>query len=270
MTEDVQSLRLAIAQTGFGSGAPEANLAGMADLAARAAGEGARLLVFPELVVAGYGPDARPAERAEPYDGPSFRYLSEVAGRLGVALCYGYAERAGEAVYDSAALIGPDGRLLANHRKTHLYGDYERSVFSAGESPATLTELEGFRVALLVCYEVEFPEMVRPLALAGAELVLVPTATDELPNGENFVRTVVGARATENNLFVAYANHCGRDGAYRFIGHSMIAGPQAAILALAGSGETLLTAEIGRSALDEGRRRLPYLSDRRAELYRRD
>ena len=89
----------------------------------------------------------------------------------------GYPERGGDgAIYNAACLIGRDGRRLANYRKCHLFGDLDRRMFRAGASTPAVVELDGIRVGLLICYDVEFPESVRLLALAGADLVAVPTA----------------------------------------------------------------------------------------------
>lgn len=261
------SLRIAVAQTALPAGDLESNRTALAALAAEAAAKGAQLLVAPELVTTGYGLGETLRDLAEPAEGPSFRALSAAAREHGIAVCYGYPERGNDGLYNSAALIGADGRLLANHRKTHLFGDYERGVFEPGKRAVSLAEVGGFTVALLICYEVEYPELVRAAVLAGADLVIVPTATASYSTPSRFSQMVVAARATENNCFVAYANHAGDDGRFRYNGESLIAGPMTDIYALAGAEPELLIADLDKARAAEAAAAVPYLRDRRPELY---
>lgn len=265
MSDD--AFTLAVAQTCLSPGDTAANLTAMRALAGQAAARGADLILFPELAPTCYGVGAALRDLAEPADGPSFAHLSEAARDHRIAVCYGYAERDGAVLYNSAALIGADGRLLANHRKSHLFGDYERGLFARGTAPVTTATVAGLKVALLICYEVEFPELVRAAALAGAELIAVPTATASYDSASRFSEMVIAARATENNVFVAYANHCGSDGDYDYMGKSIIAGPLTDIYALAGAEPALLIARLDRARLAEGEARVPYRRDRRPELY---
>ncbi len=153
---------------------------------------------------------------------------------------------------------------LANYRKTHLWGEMERAVFTPGSTPFVLAEVHGIRVGLLICYDMEFPEMVRGLAVHGADLVAVPTA-----NGHPYAfvpETLVRARAYENQMFVAYANRCGVEGDLHHTGLSCIAGPDGGVLARAGAGEDYVSAQIDpalRGHLNS------FLRDRRPELYGR-
>lgn len=258
---------LAVAQTRLSPGDIETNLAAMSARAGQAAMAGADLIVFPELAPSCYGVGAALRDLAEPVDGPGSARLARAAREHGIAVCYGYAERDGAALYNSAALIGADGALLANHRKSHLFGDYERGLFRHGTTPLTIASVAGLKIALLICYEVEFPEMARAAALAGAELIAVPTATASYGSASRFSEMVIAARATENNVFVAYANHCGSDGHYDYMGKSIIAGPLTDIYALAGAEPELLIARLDRARLAEGEARVPYRHDRRPALY---
>ena len=155
---------------------------------------------------------------------------------------------------------------MANYRKTHLYGAEEKRLFQPGDS-LVLAELEGWKVGILICYDVEFPEAVRTLVMAGAELIAVPTALIE--PFDIVSRTLIPARAFENQVYVAYAGMCGREGNLGYCGLSCIVGPDGKDLARAGSDPSLLFAEIDPSAISKGRQTNPYLSDRRAELYGR-
>jgi predicted amidohydrolase len=138
-------------------------------------------------------------------------------------------------------------------------------MFRAGESLPAVIELDGIRVGLLICYDVEFPETVRLLALQGVDLVAVPTALME--PFEVVVRTIVPARAVENQVFLAYANRCGREGNLRYCGLSCVVGPDGADLVRAGRGEELVFADLHLDSLRAARMLSPYLRDRRPELY---
>ena len=113
------------------------------------------------------------AERAEARDGASAQAIAELARRHDIAILYGYPERAHGNIYNSVQLIDRDGSRLANYRKTHLFGDIDKDAFSAGSDETVLADLEGWRIGFLICYDVEFPENMRRLALAGADFVAV-------------------------------------------------------------------------------------------------
>ncbi|MDI5964732.1 carbon-nitrogen hydrolase family protein [Streptantibioticus silvisoli] len=235
------------------------------EAAGRAAAGGAGLLAAAEMYLTGYAVDA-PAAVAEPADGPGARRVAAIAARHGIAVVYGYPERDGDAVYNSAQLIGPDGTRLANYRKTHLFGDFESAHFRPGDTPVVQAELGGLTVGLLICYDVEFPEAVRAHALAGTDLLLVPTA---LMRPYDFVPlTLVPARAYESQLYVAYANRCGPEGEFDFTGLSCLSAPDGVTRARAGAGPDLVFGDADPALLAASRTELPYLRDRRAPLYR--
>ncbi|SHN28681.1 carbon-nitrogen hydrolase family protein [Actinacidiphila paucisporea] len=250
-------MRIAIAQgcrPGFGA---------LAASAAQAASLGARLLITPELSLTGYllGP------RAQAWEGEqTARRVGEIAAEHRLAVVYGVPERDGDGVHNTARLIGPDGAVLAAYRKTHLYGDQERATFTPGGQPVVQADLDGLRIGLLICYDVEFPETVRAHALAGTDLLAVPTA---LMRPYEFVpRVLVPARAYENGLHIAYANRCGPEGAYDFAGLSCLAGPDGEVRARAGAAPELLVADVDPALADAARADTPYLTDRRPDLYR--
>lgn len=252
---------------------PAANLDRLASAARTAAARGARLLVAPEMHLTGYAVGPEAVERlAEPADGPSAERAAAIARATGVALAYGYPERAEGGVYNAALLIDRDGRRLG-HRKAHLFGDLDRGMFAPGPGPkpgsetSPLLDLDGLRLGLLICYDVEFSEAARALALAGADLLVVPTALME-PH-EAVARLVVPARAFENGLFVAYANRCGREGDLAYIGQSCVIGPDGADITRAGRDPALVLADLDPAALRAARAANPYLEDRRPDLYGR-
>jgi predicted amidohydrolase len=258
-------MRLAVYQGPGASGDMPANLATLRRIALEAANEEARLVVFPELFVTGYNLGPRLRDLAEPVDGPSLRAIG-AAKEADIALLSGFCERAGERLFNSAVLVERDGSPRAVHRKCHLYGSVESALFTPGEA-LTLADLDGLRLGILICYDVEFPEAVRALALAGAELIAVPTTLmvpcDVVP------RTLVPARAAENQVFLAYANRTGVEGELRYVGQSRIVGPDGTVLARAGRDEErLLIADLDPAAIIRARSEHCYLADRRSDLYR--
>jgi predicted amidohydrolase len=254
------SLRIALAQ-GCAPGLDALDAA-----AAQAAQRGARLLITPELSLSGYvlGPQA--AALAEEADGPAARQVLRIAARHGVVVAYGHLERAGGAVHNAVSLVGPDGTLLATYRKTHLYGDQERAAFTPGTEQVVQADLDGVRIGLLVCYDIEFPETAREHALAGTDLLAVPTAL--MRPYEAVPRLLVPARAYENGLHIAYANRCGQEGDLDFAGLSCLAGPDGEVRARAGATPGLLVADVDPQANAAARKDSPYLTDRRPDLYR--
>ncbi|MEB3331082.1 MAG: carbon-nitrogen hydrolase family protein [Synechococcaceae cyanobacterium] len=292
-----RGLRLGIWQGSGTAATPEAvqeNLERLEQVSALAAGQGVQLLAFPELYLSGYivTPELACA-LAEPVDGPSLQRVAAAARRHGLAIACPYPERAvvagEERLYDAIALFDGDGTLLRNYRKTHLWGPDERRCWTPGylhpeEGPAlTVQPVNGFGVGLLNCYEAEFPELSRRLALEGAQLVLIPTAADAwaiLSTGErtdrpypDVSRSLIPAHAIHNHCFVAYANRCGVETVNgrtmaAYLGNSIVAGPHGDVLVAARPEATLLVADCLPSDYGPfhpaGTR---YLDDRRPELY---
>ncbi|MFJ8647844.1 carbon-nitrogen hydrolase family protein [Streptomyces sp. NPDC093546] len=258
-------LRTALLQSSGQPGDVAANLKVLDEAAARAAATGAGLLVAPEMFLTGYAIGDGVARLAEPADGEGADAIADLAVRHGVAVAYGYPERDGEKVYNSAQLIGPDGTRLLSYRKTHLYGGFESDSFTPGDQPVVQTELGGLRVGLMICYDVEFPENVRAHALAGTDLLLVPTAL--MHPAEVVAESVVPVRAFENQLYIAYANRIGQEGDFEFVGLSALAGPDGTARARAGRAEELVTGDADPELLRASREANPYLRDRRPGLY---
>lgn len=237
-------MRIAALQMQAAAGDPAANLARIERAADEAAEKGAAILVAPELAVTGYGAGDAITRLAEPADGPTARSLAAIARKAGIAIVAGFAERAGDTTYNSALFVDGAG-TAAVYRKSHLYGDYERALFRPERPTAGIIEFRGLKLGLLICYDVEFPENVRRLAKAGVEAVLVPTA---LPAGDHaalIAQKMIPVRAFENQIFVAYVNHCGADERFAYAGLSGIAAPDGTLLAKAGAQkEALLLAKV--------------------------
>lgn len=215
------------------------------------------LVICPELFLSGYNVGNRIRELAEPRDGAFSQAASALARKRRTALVYGYPEAADNAIYNAAVCIDAAGTVIGHHRKLRLPNEFERSYFSPGNA-YTLFNLNGWSVAILVCYDVEFPEAVRACAARGAQLVVAPTA---LKTEWAFVaRNMVPTRAFENGLFVAYANYCGTEGTFEYLGESCFVSPKGTITA-GGPAEALVTAELDATEIEAARRTLAYLDD---------
>lgn len=255
-------MRIAALQMHAIAGDAEANIERIAAAAADAAAGGARLLVVPELAVPGYGAGEMAFGRlASPATGDVATRLGAIARDNALAIVAGFAEQDGTHVYNSALFTDGIG-TNAVYRKSHLYGDYERAAFRTAAPASVMVELGGIRLGMLICYDVEFPENVRRLALAGADLVLVPTALPKGSSGTFIANHMIQVRAFENQVFVAYINHCGADDHFTYAGLSRIAAPDGKLLAEApAEGETLLFAEIRPEDYAKSRAENTYLID---------
>lgn len=255
-------MRIAALQMHAIAGDGEANLQRIAAAAVDAASAGAKLLIVPELAVTGYGAGEDALTRlASPATGDVPARLSAIAKDNKLAIVAGFAEQEGTLIYNSALFTDGIG-TNAVYRKSHLYGDYERNVFRPGIPASVLVELGGIRLGMLICYDVEFPENVRRLVLAGADLVVVPTALPKGSSGTFIASHMIQVRAFENQVFVAYVDHCGADDRFTYAGFSRIAAPDGTLLAEApAEGETLLFAEIRPEDYAKSRTENTYLAD---------
>lgn len=260
-------MRIALWQTSPVPADPAVGLERLETAAAAASEAGAALLVTPEMVLTGYAIGAaRAREHARPRGGEYHERVAAIARNNDIAIAFGYPEDHNGEIRNAAALIAAEGVTLADYAKTHLFGAIDHSQFTPGEALSPVVELEGWRVALAICYDIEFPEVARSLALGGADLILVPTA--DMEPYSSVPMKMVPTRAEENGVFVAYANYCGAEGDIRYCALSCVAGPDGADMARAGRGEELLVADLDRGAIARRHRAIHYLADRRPELYR--
>lgn len=258
-------LTLALWQTPYAATPAEA-LQRLEAAAAQAREQGADLLLTPEMALTGYAIGAgRVAALAEAADGPLAQAVAAIARRQRIAIAYGYPERQPDGrPFNAAQFIDADGVRRMNYRKTHLYGDLDRTQFSAGDRAAQVFEWMGWRLGLLICYDVEFPEAVRGLALQGADVVLVPTAN--MVPFDDVQRLLLPARALENSLFLAYANACGTEDRLAYNGLSCVLGPDGHALARAEAGSALLPATLDTAARQRAQAHSQQ-PGRRADLY---
>lgn len=263
------STAVAVAQ--FAPGDDEAvNLDGIHRLAHEAAARGARLVVFPEYssyFTPTMGDDW--VEHAQALDGPFVRALAEIATGLGTHLIAGMIETVpGEArrVSNTLVAVDPAGEIVARYRKMHLYdafGTRESDRIVAGpvwtRDAAPTFPFAGFTVGLQTCYDVRFPEVTRALVEAGADLIVLPSEWVRGPLKEHHWRTLVTARAIENTVYVAAADHAPPVGA----GNSMVVDPMGVELVTVGESTDVGVAWISPARIAEVRRVNPALQLRR-------
>jgi 5-aminopentanamidase len=255
-------MKLAAYQGSGTSGAPVANLELMAEQAQLAADLGAELLIFPELFLSGYNIGDSAWKLAEPVNGSSLKRAREIARTHHIALVFGYPERSGLEVYNSSVLIDSAGMQVSNYRKMHLFGPEEKRLFTSGDQ-FVLHEMNGWQLGLLICFDIEFPESARALALQGAQLLVIPTAITDTRIAE----ITIPARALENQLFIAYINRTGTEDDLTYSGKSCIVGPDGTVLACADESPKLLFLDLDQLAIQRERSRFSYLQERRFDCY---
>jgi len=239
----------------------------------QAADKGANLIILPEVFHAPYEP-AGFIKYAETFPGPSTEMLSRAAVRHNVCLVGGSIIECDEEgrLYNSSFTFGPGGELLGRHRKVHLFdvegtiNFKESSVLTPGND-LTIIDFQGFRFAVMICYDIRFPEWSRAAALEGAELLVVPGAFN-MSSGPSFWELMMRTRAIDNQVYVAAASPARNlNASYHAWGHSMIVNPWGTILAEAGSSEEIITAGFDPDYLAKVRREMPLLKHRRHDLY---
>jgi predicted amidohydrolase len=253
-----ETLRLGLWQHAGSPDGVAANLAIIEAAAEKARAERVDLLVFPECFLTGYYRQTGIEEVAAAVDPQMIRRLEDLARRTGIALVIGAYEMQRDKFYNTALCVTPDRGCIARHRKRALYGPWEERHFTPGSEPV-LFDYRGFRIGILICFDVEFPELARELAQRRADLILVPTAL-MAPN-ENVAETLVPARAIENQLFVAYANRIGREGPFDYVGRSCICAPDGRALCRAGADQSgLILADLGKDAIGAARSEFSYIT----------
>lgn len=265
--------RTGVAVAQFAPGADrDENLARLRALAALAVDRGAGLVVAPEYS-SFFAPELGPewVAAAEPLDGPFVRGLGAIARELGIVLVAGLVEvgTRDDRFRNTIVAVGVDGGVLAVSRKLHLYdafGALESRWAEAGEiEPPQLFAFAGLQVGIQTCYDVRFPEVTRRLVDAGAELVLIPAEWVRGPQKEHHWRTLVTARALENTIYVAAADHAPPIG----VGCSLVVDPMGVVVAALGEQVDAAVAFPTRARLDEVRAVNPALRLRRFDVVAR-
>lgn len=258
-------MKIALWQT-HPQGSIEGAVKALADVAKTAAAEGADLLVTPEMFVGGYniGPSAV-ADHAD-LALKVMDALAAIAATNHIALVVGLAMPGAPLPRNACVALDNKGAEIARYHKTHLFGDVDQAQFAAGDVLCSVFEINGWRLALAICYDIEFPELARVLALRGADLIVTPTAN--MVPFNSVPRRLVPARAEENALYIAYCNYVGSEGNFTYNGQSCVCGPDGQDLARAETqNDQLIFATMDRTQLDKSRQLQSYLSDRCPDLY---
>jgi predicted amidohydrolase len=267
-------VRVAGVQMDVQLGQVGANRTAMLGRLGDAAAGGARLVVFPECALTGYGFASRSEawEYAEPISGPTIARFQAECARRDVHAVFGFLERAGERLFNACALVGPSG-LVASYRKVHLPFLGVDQFVDPGDRPFAVHEAAGLRLGMHICYDGSFPETGRVLALAGADLLVLPTNWPT--HSECAAEHMIPCRAMENTVYMMAVNRVGLESGFRYIGQSAIADPAGAILGRAGAEtEEILYAEIDPARARQkrlvrvpGKHQINRFADRRPAFY---
>ncbi|GAB5535955.1 MAG: carbon-nitrogen hydrolase family protein [Rubricoccaceae bacterium] len=241
----------------------------------RAADAGADLVAYAELAFSPFYPQrhATPESRqlAEPIPGPIVEAFQARCKARGVVAVLNLFERAGEKTFDTSPVIDADGTMLGRTRMLHIT-DYEhfheQGYYAPGDTGMPVFETAAGRVGIAICYDRHFPEVMRALALAGAEIVVVPQAgsVGEWPDG--LYEAEMQVAAFQNGYFTALANRVGPEDALTFAGESFICAPDGRVIARAGEGtEEVLIADLELAEVGRSHARKLFLKHRRPELY---
>ena len=253
----------------------ETNLQRMLSALKEPAANGAALTVFPECSLTGYCFDSLAEARpfAETIPGPSTERFVEACRRLNTMAIYGLLEPDGDALFNACVLVGPDG-IVGSYRKIHLpYLGIDRFT-SPGQQPFAVHETDSVRLGMNICYDSAFPESARVMALAGADLIALPTNFP--PGSECMAGHVINARAMKNAVYYIAVNRAGSERGFRFICGSKICDTNGNILDQADhDGEAIIYGEIDVDmARNKQRVRVPdkhvihRIQDRRPEMYK--
>lgn len=267
-------MRIAGVQIDITLASPERNRARMAERFVEARRGGAELVIFPECAVTGYCFESRDEAMpfAESIPGPSVEFFARLCQEHSGQAVFGMLERDGDHAFNAAVLVGQEG-LVASYRKVHLpYLGIDRFL-DFGDRPFEVHETGGLRVGLNICYDSGFPEASRILALAGADLIVLPT---NWPTGaETLAEHGIATRALENAIYYAAVNRVGEERGFRFIGRSRICDPTGKTLALgSATAEAIIYADIDPQKARRktivrvpGKHLIDRLADRRPDFY---
>jgi len=243
--------------------------------AEEAARQGAQMVCFAELAFEPFYPQERAsgnvADRAEVVPGPITEAFSALARKYRTIFVLNLFERDGDRTYDTSPVIGSDGNLLGRTRMVHIT-DYawfhEKGYYSPGDFGAPVYDTEFGRIGVAICYDRHFPEYMRTLALAGAQVVVVPQAgaVDEWPDG--LYEAEMRVAAFQNGYFTALCNRVGKEQKLEFAGESFVCDPGGTVIARAGKGrEETLFCDLDLGMIERSHAKKLFLPDRRPELY---
>lgn len=242
------------------------------EMISEAALNGAKLISLPEIFYYPY--DLNKIKQISGKEDLFLSALIEKAKNLEVYLCTGsMAVKRENRLYNMSHLIGPDGTILGNYCKCHLYdvdlegkAIRESAVFSAGDN-ITVVKTQIGTIGMMICYDIRFPEMARLYAEAGAEILLVPSVFNSI-TGKAHWHVMMKARAIENQCFlIAVSQAKNPESSYSTYGHSLVATPWGDIICEANEGEEIVYCILDPEIMENSKNRLPLLAHRRKDIY---
>lgn len=262
-----QKLQIAILQMDIAIGEPETNFARLAERLAQAISENPKpdVILLPEMWNTGYALE-QIHELADRHGERTKRMISEFCQNHQVNVIAGsISEKVDDQVRNTIYVFDREGRITSDYSKIHLFRLMdEEKYLTAGEKTGQ-TSIDGIPAGVMICYDIRFPELARKQALSGAKIMFVPA---EWPHPRlHHWRTLLMARAIENQMFVVSCNRVGTSGSTAFFGHSMVIDPWGEIVVEGDESEQLLTASVDLNVVDKVRSTIPIFEDRRPSLY---
>jgi len=258
---------VALLQMDIAIGEPERNYEKLNELLQEAVGHAVKpdVIVFPEMWNTGYALD-RIQELADAEGQRTRELLSRFARDNGVWIIGGsIAETRADGVFNTIYAFDKEGNAIGDYSKIHLFRLMDEEKYLQSGDRVGALELDGVPAGMMICYDIRFPELARRLALGGAQVLFVPA---EWPNPRlHHWRTLLMARAIENQMYVISCNRVGISGTTEFFGHSMIIDPWGEVVAEGDENERIIRARIDLGLVAEVRKRIPIFEDRRPQLY---
>ncbi|SHK47837.1 carbon-nitrogen hydrolase family protein [Paramaledivibacter caminithermalis] len=252
----------------------EDNLIKVEGMLKEASHNGANLVVLPEMFNCPYNNSFFP-KYAEEFPGITTNFLSRLAKDENIYIVGGsIPEKEGQKIYNTSYVFDRDGKLIGKHRKIHLFDiDIEDEItFKESETlgygnTVTVIETEFCKIGVAICYDMRFPELMRLMAIKGAEVIVVPAAFN-MTTGPAHWHSIAKIRALDNQVyFVAASPSRNIDSTYVAFGHSLIVDPWGEIISEADEKETIIYGEIDLNRIKKIRNQLPLLKHRRTDLY---
>jgi predicted amidohydrolase len=250
------------------------NVAHALDMIKKAA-QKADIIILPEMWNCPYQTELFPLYAEQMDNSPTLNAISNAAKREGTYILAGsIPEKYEGKTYNSSFFINPEGEIIGVHRKIHLFDidvpdaiSFKESLTLAAGNKVTVVDTELGKIGICICYDIRFPELLRLMALEGAELIVVPGAFN-MTTGPAHWKSLIKVRAVDNQVYVAAASPARDENAsYVAYGHSMVADPWGNILNEAGTGEEIIYTQINLPEIKKIRKELPLLENRRTDLY---
>ena len=253
----------------------QSNIARGLAAAEKAALDGAKIICFAELAFDPFYPQEpggdNVASLAETIPGPLTETFSELARKHGVVIALNLFEVDGDQTFDSSPVIGTDGSILGVTRMVHITEYpcfHEQSYYHPGDRGTPVVETEFGKIGICICYDRHFPEYFRSLALAEAEIVIVPQAGSVGEWPEGLYEAELQVAAFQNGFFTALCNRVGNEPKLEFAGESFVCNPEGRVIGQAGQGtEETLMVELDLELVNQSHARRLFLEHRRPELY---